>query len=166
MSQDVQRAAYEAWLAENGHAASAIKEGTPPGQSSGSYRFFFTSAAPGHKSNAAAVGPDGTVVAPSEPQGWHDYLGRTEARWVHEQVGWLHGMWGTLAPKSPGSAGVFHQHPTVEPLVSEPVVSGDDGQRTFHGWYFEPPAMMAFELEIETTPSTASFTRRAAPEPK
>jgi hypothetical protein len=137
--------------------------GTPPGQSAGGYRFFFVSVAPGHKSDAAAVAEDGTIMAPSTESGWHDYLGQTEPRWIHEQVGWLNGMWGTLTPTSPGSVGVFRQHPGVEPLVNEPVVLGDDSERTFRAWYFEPPAMMAFELMIQTTPTTATFTRRAAP---
>ena len=147
---------YAAWLESRGRPTDGIKEGTPPG--AGTYAFFFLGPAPGVKTDAAAVGPSG-IVAPGMPDGWREFLLSAPPEKIHEQVAWLNGAWGALAPDTAGAASVLKKHPAAEAHLTPPERSEEGDVVRFTAWYFEPPAMTPFRHSITASPASTDFQR-------
>lgn len=146
---------YAAWLVAHGKKADPIVEGRVPG---GTWSLFFVGGAPGAKSDPAAIGPD-AIVAPRVPEGWAAFLASSPPESLHEQVAWLHGMWGALVPDSPSATSVVAKFPAVEPHLAPPLREEIDGGLRFTAWYFEPPAMTPFRFTITATASGTEFQR-------
>ena len=162
VSSDPQRDAYQRWLEANGGDPAQITKGTPLGHANGPYAFFYASAAPGHKTHAAAVSAEGAIVASDSEHGeWLDYLGTTSPDEAHAQIGFLNGSWATLVPDTPSATMVLRRFPDAEPLLTPPTIDGDDSERTFTGWYFQPPEMLPFRVTLRATPTTAQTSNHS-----
>ena len=157
---DPSEAAYAAWLTSRGKSTDGITRGTPPGAADSGWSFFFVKGAPGQKGSPAAVGPDGQVVAGKDPAHWGELMAATDdVAALHDQIGWLHGAWGSLRLDQPVAGSVFKKYPDADGIAADPIREElPDGVR-FVGWYFEAPAMTPFRFTVTSTGGETAFER-------
>jgi hypothetical protein len=152
---------YLAWLDAKGVTSPTVDTWRPGG--TGDWRFMWVKTSPGQKGHPAAVGPDHIVVA-GDPAGWAQLLGSAPADALHRRVAWLNGSWGAVAPDSPVAESVLRKHPTLADHLTAPSLVASDTGQTFTGWFFEPPAMLPFRLEITAVGDEVTFDRKTLAE--
>jgi hypothetical protein len=146
---------YAAWLVAQGKKADPIVEGQVPGAT---WSLFFVGGSPGAKYTPAAVGPD-AIAAAGQPDGWVGFLASSPPDALHDQVAWLHGMWGALKPGTQTAESVLAKYPAAAAHLAAPRLEEIDGGRRFTAWYFEPPAMTPFVFTITATADGTVFQR-------